>query len=607
MTYKLFFHLQQMSSKPLSNKTSFDLQPYMDVYTHHIKLIKTNKYTTQNVYIIAVAIRTSTVVYKDLPLSVVKEFEASIKWNPNIPPFITHLNPTTKTIITAIKNQSVDLIAKDISTLANISKQFNYKYIITSFTTSTKLTQLCKQLQLELINLTDADIHKLCAQTKVRKIPEPKLELRPYQQEYLDFMNQNESAILKLPCGMGKTLIMVYHMMTHGERSVILVPNIALVGQFYDTIEYIYKAFKHPLPEIHGLSTVDKDYSINDPDNQQIIISVYNSFVNKFIKPQLHRNTKHTKNTRGTKHTRDVVEDLDEEEETNDLNDSDQYSSEYVDEDCITHFTDFPYIYIDEAHHVINPSNRKQASLIKSYMDDDDSELTAIDSYANLIYSYAQTHCTHSYYFSATISPASFSNYNIFKAITDNYLCRFNIDFLRHNEPKTQLKPDQRIDSLCKYLEASNYISIIIYASRVATAKSIAKRLKGSVVIESKIPALVRERHYRAFKEYRLRYLITVNCISEGVDLPNADCAVFFDEKHSIINIIQCIGRIVRTSKYKLSSTLLLPVYKGDIIENIHRSIVATVNEDLGYGNVNMKTKKKNKIDCEVRYEIHDA
>ena len=86
-----------------------------------------------------------------------------------------------------------------------------------------------------------------------------KIILREYQKKYVEFMNKNSRSILKLPCGMGKSLIMIYHIMTHRQHSVILVPNVALVDQFYNNIIKVYSSFNSKLPEIHKLSTKDKD------------------------------------------------------------------------------------------------------------------------------------------------------------------------------------------------------------------------------------------------------------------------------------------------------------------------------------------------------------
>ena len=56
----------------------------------------------------AVAILTNTVIYRDIPLSIVEEFENGIHWNEERmdeedfeQPFITHLNTITKTYVTS--------------------------------------------------------------------------------------------------------------------------------------------------------------------------------------------------------------------------------------------------------------------------------------------------------------------------------------------------------------------------------------------------------------------------------------------------------------------------------------------------------------------------
>jgi hypothetical protein len=65
---------------------------------------------------------------------------------------------------------------------------------------------------------------------------------------------------------------------------------------------------------------------------------------------------------------------------------------------------------------------------------------------------------------------------------------------------------------------------------------------------------------------------IIINCrtLSEGIDLPGADVELFSDTKVSIINIIQCVGRVTRQYSDK-KSIIILPhdintrrVYKGN-------------------------------------------
>lgn len=215
-------------------------------------------------------------------------------------------------------------------------------------------------------------------------------------------------------------------------------------------------------------------------------------------------------------------------------------------------------------------------------------------AFSSLLYAFSYSYCDHSYYFSATINPSNFSKYNMFAAISAGYLCRLNIDLIvDENYNQKDITPEVKITNLIEYLKKSSYKSIIVYTSRCKTANSICKELMKndfrSAVVTAKMGETERSLVFDKFKNHDLRCLLTVNCISEGVDLPNADTAVFFDEKKSIINIIQCVGRVMRLCDGKLSSTLVVPAYSDDDMESLYKNILSVVNGELGYGSIDLR------------------
>ena len=179
----------------------------------------------------------------------------------------------------------------------------------------------------------------------------------------------------------------------------------------------------------------------------------------------------------------------------------------------------------------------------------------------------------------------------MFSAIEDGYLCKLNVDIvIDENYARLQINKIEKINTFATYLSKSPYQSIIIYTTRVQTAKDIQKKLPfKSAVITGSMSSSTRQRYFKDFIEHKIRALLTVNCISEGVDLPCADTAVFFDDKKSIINIIQCVGRVMRTCNGKLSSTLVIPAYNDDDIDNIYQNILSIINGELGYGSADIR------------------
>lgn len=599
---------------------------------------------------IVVALQTNTALYRDLSLKEVELFEQMIDWEKECPdlndetsnkPPITHINIETKTLITSYYSEDsfrVECSTDEILAISNIADEHGWNYKIAMNVEIPRIILTCKRLKIPAENIITinedsvkntytinhnlienqlAIINKSCDETNETDEPTTNniinesttnelltsnlIQLRPYQQEYIDYMNSHNRAILKLPCGMGKSLIMIYHMMTHKQNSYILVPNIALVEQFKNNINFIYNAFHQPLPEIHCLYTKNTNrIDITNQSNQQIIIAVYNSFVNQIIKPLIRKRKP------------------------------------------LINVEQFDYIYIDEAHHVILPSNKSQKqninSLLTKFMkqfesvsneeetineptNDDNSFIELLnrlpkymEAFSNLIFLFADNYCLHSYYFSATIEPANFTKYNMFAAISENYLCRLNIDFIVNDHySKSEVNSQTRISDLVDYLKKCSYQSIIIYTSLCSTAERIRDELKQkqftAEIIKASTKTDIREQYFNLFREHRLRVLLTVNCISEGVDLPNADTAIFFDEKRSIINIIQCVGRVMRKCEGKLSSSLVVPVYTDDDIDNLYKNILTVINGELGYGTADLRrilTVKFNATITKTTYKIKE-
>lgn len=622
-----------------SHQTSelFDIDTYKQSYMKQLLFIDDNdSYDLSNCFNSALAIYTDTAIYRDLPLKIVEEFEEDIEWeaireqqSPSekaefTKPFITHLNPKSRTFVTSITDNGSYDLTYGLLMMSNIAKKKNYTYLVSLNNDSNKVKSIFDMLNLptkNIIIINNETIKAIISDMKSRNLIIPTkasndiIQLRDYQAEYIEYMNNHRKAIFKLPCGMGKSLIMIYHMMTHGKYSCILVPNIALVDQFYINIQRVYNGFNHELPEIHRLSTNYKEFEIIEPEKQQIVISVYNSFVQYFVEPLKNKKNKF---------------------EPSDVRSKNR----------------FVCMYIDEAHHIIMPSNKRTKATMTQLMEQfDQLEIKARETefkknnidrldleqeekkvnvepieladllsnnsqlktaFSNLIYLYCNTYSQYIYCFSATIEPANYSKYNMFSAIQDGYLCRLNIDFIvddtfgfqMTDETSTDLTPRQlaklkrenedkllqrKISNFVSYIDKTEYKSIIVYTSRVRTARMIAKKLRSSAVVSCSSPTSERMKMFKDFTEHRLRTLLTVNCISEGVDLPNADTAIFFDDKHSIVNIIQCVGRVMRLCPDKMSATLAIPAYSDEDLEELYKNVLSLINGELGYGNADLR------------------
>lgn len=61
-------------------------------------------------------------------------------------------------------------------------------------------------------------------------------------------------------------------------------------------------------------------------------------------------------------------------------------------------------------------------------------------------------------------------------------------------------------------------------------------------------------------EEGECRIVTNARCLSEGVDVPNLDAALFMSPKHSAIDIVQQVGRVMRKSPNKTHGYIVVPI-----------------------------------------------
>jgi superfamily II DNA or RNA helicase len=65
----------------------------------------------------------------------------------------------------------------------------------------------------------------------------------------------------------------------------------------------------------------------------------------------------------------------------------------------------------------------------------------------------------------------------------------------------------------------------------------------------------------REFAKADQAIMSNVRCLTEGVDLPSCDMVAFMDPKESMVEIVQAIGRAMRTSPGKKRALIFLPIF----------------------------------------------
>lgn len=123
--------------------------------------------------------------------------------------------------------------------------------------------------------------------------------------------------------------------------------------------------------------------------------------------------------------------------------------------------------------------------------------------------------------------------------------------------------------------------SVLSYHGRVAKARAFAAELDGlrlpdgRTVVARAVAGTdstsTRERALSVLDERTEGQVVLVasaRCLAEGVDLPAVSAVLFADPRSSEVDIIQAVGRVLRTHPGKRTGTILLPLIVPDGIEH---------------------------------------
>ena len=401
-----------------------------------------------------------------------------------------------------------------------------------------------KNIKNEIILLINNKNNK---NTKINK-------LWKHQKEVLNIMNNNNNNkneyYFELSCGSGKTDIFLNFIINNqNKKHLILVPTILLAEQIYNKL---YKEYKY--------LNVNKCWTNNKKikDNNNIYICVYNSYK--------------------------LLENI-----------------------------EFDYIYIDEAHHILKKynennedENNEELEIIEENKEDENIN-SALNSINNkYIYNNITKSKAIKYYFSATLPNIELDyKYSIDEAIKDNIILNFNCCI--HKIPTLDNK--NIIYTLKIHPE---YERILCYCNSINKIKELTKLFNNyglsSDYLDGNMTLKKRLNIINKLTNGNIRVLFSVNTLSEGIDIPNADTCLFLDDRNSLIQVVQCLGRIMRKSNNKKEGKLL---FFTDDFNNCN--YIKYINKINNYCNMFMDIKmnrskiyKHFKIYNEENYEIEN-
>ena len=284
----------------------------------------------------------------------------------------------------------------------------------------------------------------------------------------------------------------------------------------------------------------------------------------------------------------------------------------------------FDIIFIDEAHHILGSKLYKYYDNKEYYsedIDEDSDEDTDEDvdeyssqtssfkiepnsDYNSFISKIQNLNSTIKVYLSATIDNPTYE-LPFDKANEEEYLSDYEFNIL-YVDPTFDSNYNQLVEIIN---ENKEYKHIILYCNRIETANYINDMLKNngiiSEVITSEQSKMKRNRILNDFRNELIKVICSVNCLNEGTDLPIADTCMFVNDRGSEINIIQCIGRILRKHQFKNKSRIVLFDSNPDDAELKYEYYLRVLDKiDVGFKtNVERKLKLYN-YNHDVKFDI---
>lgn len=87
--------------------------------------------------------------------------------------------------------------------------------------------------------------------------------------------------------------------------------------------------------------------------------------------------------------------------------------------------------------------------------------------------------------------------------------------------------------------------------------------------VSGNTPTAIRSRELEEFAKAERSLVTNARCLTEGVDVPNIDCILFADPRKSTIDIVEAVGRALRTFKGKKMGYVIVPVLLDDDLTDI--------------------------------------
>lgn len=152
-------------------------------------------------------------------------------------------------------------------------------------------------------------------------------------------------------------------------------------------------------------------------------------------------------------------------------------------------------------------------------------------------------------------------DYNLSWGIENGWLNEYNLELIFCDS-------ERRYECLVKnILIRKEWLRILGFCNSLENIEKVAGMLDEYNVkygiITSNVKVRDRDLVLKKFKNFEIQVLLSVGCLSEGVDIPEACTCLFFDGITDSDRSIQRMGRIMRKSEFKDRSFVVIPIERN--------------------------------------------
>lgn len=326
----------------------------------------------------------------------------------------------------------------------------------------------------------------------------PTHPLRYYQNSVLEICLQNERGVIVSPTGSGKSRMIVELIKSKSLRTLIIVPSLNILDQFYDILIHHF-----------GKKMVGKIGDQKEQINAKITIATYQSL------PKIPQKF----------------------------------------------FDGIQMLITDEFHHssasTLLSLNKKQFNNIyyrygftATFFRNDDSELALHGILSNVLYEYKVTQAIEDGF----LTPITFFSYDY----VHKTQMKQNLSWKEETERFILNNNDYNTKIANLALKTVNSgLSTIVFVNEIEHGEKLQKLIPNSVFCNGELPTKENKAAFENFNNGDLKCIIGTSIIGEGLDLVKASCAIFAGWGKSSVETVQKIGRVLRLSPGKDVSLII--------------------------------------------------